>query len=255
MQLFDLIGRTAFITGASNGLGEQFARCLSRAGACVILVARREDRLSALANELKNAFSIEMDMSDKVSIQRGFDMIEQQGERIDICVNNAGIFKETPIFDPDKHNDFECVMQTNLMGVRHVTKAAANHMKNHKIHGSIINIGSINGDGLLTAGATSYNVSKAAVLHITKSLVPELSPYHIRINSISPGYFPSGMTKIDDWLLNEIPLGFAPDASDLDGALLYLASNRASRYVTGTCLTVDGGISVGSLQPTKSRIV
>jgi NAD(P)-dependent dehydrogenase (short-subunit alcohol dehydrogenase family) len=247
MKLFDLTGKTALVTGASSGLGMQFARCLSHAGARVIVVARRLDKLKTLPNELGNALSIGMDVSDKASVQQAFDMIEQHGEKIDICVNNAGIFKETPVFGADLQDDFERVMQTNVMGVWYIAKAAANHMKNHEIHGSIINIGSINGDRLMTTGGTSYNASKAAVLQITRSLVPELSSHHIRINSISPGYFPSGMTKIDDWLLNEIPLGFAPDSSDLDGTLLYLASNLASRYVTGACITIDGGISVRSV--------
>ena len=145
MQLFDLNGKTSLITGASSGLGEQFARCLSGAGARVILAARSIDKLNDLAAELHNARAIQMDVSDKQSVKSCFAELEKDSEKIDICVNNAGIFKATPVFEEDHQNDFESVMQTNVMGVWYVTKATANHMKNHGIHGSIINISSVNG--------------------------------------------------------------------------------------------------------------
>lgn len=143
--LFDLQGKTAIITGASSGLGEQFARSLSAAGARVILAARSIDKLNDLAAELHNARAIQMDVSDKQSVKSCFAELEKDSEKIDICVNNAGIFKATPVFEEDHQNDFESVMQTNVMGVWYVTKATANHMKNHGIHGSIINISSVNG--------------------------------------------------------------------------------------------------------------
>jgi NAD(P)-dependent dehydrogenase (short-subunit alcohol dehydrogenase family) len=253
MQLFDLTGKTALVTGASSGLGAQFARCLSQAGARVIVASRRLDKLKTLAAELDNALCVEMDVSDKASVQRGFDMIEQQGERIDICVNNVGIFKTTPIFEPDSNNDFERVVQTNVMGTWYVTKAAANHMKNHKIHGSIINISSVNGADHFQTKRAGYCASKAAVIQLTRTLADELSAEKIRINCIIPGLF---HTPATDYKLNTpalrktmeamIPLGFVPDPSDLDGTILYLASNKASRYMTGACITVDGGISVSS---------
>ena len=127
MQLFDLKDKTALITGASSGLGEKFARCLSCAGARVILAARRINKLKTLAAELNNARAIQMDVSDKQSVKSCFAELEQAGEKIDICVNNAGIFKATPVFEEDHQNDFESVMQTNVMGVWYVAKAAANH--------------------------------------------------------------------------------------------------------------------------------
>jgi NAD(P)-dependent dehydrogenase (short-subunit alcohol dehydrogenase family) len=252
MQLFDLKGKTALVTGASSGLGEQFSRCLSGAGARILLAARRVDKLNALAANLGNAKAIQMDVADKSSVLRAFHQLEEAGEKIDICINNAGIAKATSIFDLDEQNDFESIMQTNVMGVWYVTKATVKHMKQQDIHGSIINIGSINGNTLPAATGSSYNASKAAVMHMTKSLVGELSSYHIRINAISPGFFLTDMTKganaNENWvneIVKKIPLGFSPDLSDLDGAVLYLASNKASRYVTGSIITVDGGISWG----------
>jgi NAD(P)-dependent dehydrogenase (short-subunit alcohol dehydrogenase family) len=250
--LFDLHGKTAIITGASGGLGEQFARCLSSAGARVILAARRIDKLKTLAAELNNARAIQMDVADKQSVKSCFAELEQAGERIDICVNNAGIAILTPVFEEDDNDNFESIIQTNLMGVWYVTKAAANHMKSHGIHGSIISIGSVNGQNKLRDGLAAYASSKAAVIQLTKALVGELSPYNIRINCISPGLF---HTPLTDYKLNTseqkeamnkiIPLGFVATPQNLEGALLLLASNAHSSYMTGSCITVDGGVSWG----------
>jgi NAD(P)-dependent dehydrogenase (short-subunit alcohol dehydrogenase family) len=256
MNLLDLTGKTALITGASRGLGTQIARALSSAGARVVLTARRVDQLEALASELQNSLAIEMDVSNKESVYMAFEKLEKLGEKIDICVNNAGVALLTSIFDPDDQRDqkgyFERVMQTNVMGVWYVTKQVANHMKNHDIQGSIINIGSVNGDAIPAIVGASYNASKAAVMHMTKGLVGELSPHKIRINAISPGFFKTDMTKetfetYGDALVKKVPLYYEGNLSDIDGAILYLASNKASRYVTGSTITVDGGISWGGI--------
>lgn len=250
MDLLDLTGKTVLITGASGGLGENFARCLARAGARVIITASRFDKLKDIEKSIGNAFAIEMDVSDKSSVSRAFNYLEKKHERIDICINNAGIGKETPIFEDDPDNLFEQIIQTNLMGTWYVTKAAANHIKNRNIHGSIINIGSVNGNEFPCKGGASYNASKAAVMHMTKGLVGELSPYRIRINTISPGFFPTDMTRFANEAFVEtvkkmIPLGFIPDLNDINGLILYLALNNASRYVSGSCFTIDGGLCWG----------
>jgi NAD(P)-dependent dehydrogenase (short-subunit alcohol dehydrogenase family) len=252
MQLFDLKGKTVIITGASSGLGEQFARCLSGAGARVVLAARRVDKLNALASELDNAKILKMDVADKNSVQKCFSELDGSEEQIDICINNAGIFKATPVFEEDHLDDFESVMQTNVMGVWYVAKAAANHMKKRGTHGSIINISSVNGANYLQANRVGYCASKAAVIQMTKALVGELSPSKIRVNCIVPGPFHTAATdyKVSTPELREnleasIPLEFFAKPSDLDGVILYLASNQASRYVTGSIITVDGGISWG----------
>ena len=106
MQLFDLKGKTALITGASSGLGEQCARCLSTAGVRVILAARQVEKLNILTAEFNNARAIRMDVSDKQSVRSCFTELKQAGEKIDICVNNAGIFKATPVFEDDLESDF-----------------------------------------------------------------------------------------------------------------------------------------------------
>jgi NAD(P)-dependent dehydrogenase (short-subunit alcohol dehydrogenase family) len=240
MNLFDLSGKTALITGASGGLGERFARTLSQAGARVILAARRKDRLESITQSLKNALPLEMDVADPRSVRTAFQKLDQAKEKVDICINNAGIARTTPLFESDGARTW------------YVTHSVANHMKAHSIEGSIINIGSVNGELLPAPTGTGYSASKAAVIHFAKTTAVELAPYKIRVNTICPGFFITDMTKetrenFNDFLLNKIPIGFIGDPSDLDGAVLFLASNRASRYVTGSCITVDGGISWSKL--------
>ncbi len=252
IELFDLTGKTALITGASSGLGERFARVLASAGARVILLARDLDKLQSLSTELKNSRAYQMDISDKNSVHQVFSELESHKEKIYICINNAGLFKPTPVFDPDDDAHFESILQTNVAGTWYVTKAAANHMRQHNIAGSIINIGSINGANYLNPNRAAYCASKAAVIHLTKALVGELSPHSIRINCIVPGLFHTPATdyKINSdearhEMENNIPLHFIASPRDIDATILYLASNKASGYVTGSCLTIDGGISWG----------
>jgi NAD(P)-dependent dehydrogenase (short-subunit alcohol dehydrogenase family) len=249
-QLFNLDGKTALITGASSGLGAQAARALSRAGARVLLAARRIEKLEELALELGNAEIVPMDISCKRSVLAVFSDLEDSAESIDICVNAAGLAHRSPIFEEDSAGEFEQVMQTNVMGMWYVTKAIVNHMKKRGIHGSIINIGSANGDSIQREGYTAYAASKAAVIQLTKALVGELSPYRIRINCINPGLFYTPLTAPElssqealEGAGQQIPVGFVAVPPDLDGLILYLASNEASRYVTGSDMLVDGGLS------------
>ncbi len=149
MDIFDLHGKTALITGASSGLGARFAHVLAKAGARVILTARRLDKLETIANEIRrkgfDAVPIIMNVAQKKSVQKVISKLTTQGEKIDILVNNAGIAKFTPIFELDTQNNFESIMQTNVMGIWYVTQFMAMHMKDNSIKGSIINIASING--------------------------------------------------------------------------------------------------------------
>jgi NAD(P)-dependent dehydrogenase (short-subunit alcohol dehydrogenase family) len=250
MDLFNLSGKTALITGASSGLGVGFAKTLSNAGARVILAARRKDRLDALAQEIGNAVSVYLDISSEDSVRTAFAKLEKDGEKIDICVNNAATSRNTSVFKSDEEHRFENIMQTNVMGTWYVTKAVAAHMRERHIEGSIINIGSMMGDCNVARRLTAYCISKAAIQHMTKVLVGELSPAKIRINCIMPGLFPSELTdfmhqreNVLNAFIKMIPLQEMGKQSDLDGALLYFASNNASHYVTGTSLFVDGGAS------------
>lgn len=252
-MFFNVNGKTAIITGVSQGLGKQFAVILNKAGARVILASRDIDKLNAFSKELKNSKAIQMDVANLASVKAAFAALAEAGEKIDICINNAATGALTPIFEEDEQNNFESIIQTNLMGVWYVTKAVANHMKNHGIHGSIINIGSVNGDSFPYKELTAYATSKAAVIHMAKSLVTELSRHKIRINSIAPGLFHTPMTdhklgtdQQRQEFAEQIPMGFVATPKDLDGALLLLASNAHSSYITGVCITVDGGKSFGT---------
>lgn len=255
MDIFDLSNKIALVTGASSGLGWRFCQVLASAGAHIIAAARRTEKLDELVRSIKqtggSAESLELNVCNVEHVKKQILSIDHP---IDICINNAGIYKSTPIFEEDQQNLFEEVIQTNVMGVWYVTKAIAHHMKQHNIKGSIINIGSVNGANYLQANRAGYCASKAAVMQMTKALVGELSPHNIRINCIIPGPFHTLATeyKVKTETLRKelescIPLGFFANPSDLDGTILYLASNKASRYVTGSTITVDGGISWGGI--------
>jgi NAD(P)-dependent dehydrogenase (short-subunit alcohol dehydrogenase family) len=266
MNLFDLTGKTALITGASQGLGERFAHTLADAGAKVILAARKLDHLIRIARDIQEkggkAIPVKMDVSDQASVQGSIDGLATQGEVIDILVNNAGIGQSTPIFEADNQGHFEAMIQTNVMGVWYGTKAVANHMKSQGVQGSIVNIASVAGANRFREQTAGYSASKAAVIQMTKALVGELASANIRINCIAPGLVHTPMTDYRVGVPEErrtieqtIPLRFVADPKDLDGAILYLASNEASRYMTGACITIDGGASWGGFayDPKKSR--
>lgn len=244
----DLNGKTALVTGASSGLGAQFAKTLSAAGCRVILAARRVEKLEALSDEIGNALALEMDVSNKQSVKNGFKKLENLGEKIDICINNAGIAIMDSVFEDD--GSFEDIMQTNVMGVWYVTHEVAKHMKQHSISGSIINISSVCGSEWPTRNLIAYNASKSAVIQMSKSMVCELGALNIRINCILPGYF---LTRMTEGGLSDpenrrrcetlVPLHFVAEPEELGGLILYLASNNASRYVSGSSFAIDGGIS------------
>lgn len=266
MNLFDLQGKTALITGASKGIGSRCAYTLSEAGAKVILISRHMESLYSTLGKIENeggkAIPIQLDVTDEIAVNKCFEELSANGESIDILINNAGISLMTPIFKNENNQDghentkdyFADMMQTNVMGVWHMTKAAANHMKNKNIHGSIINIASVCGANRLRANLTGYCASKAAVIQMTKALVGELATANIRINCIAPGLFHTplnddrvGIPEVRKEIEKTIPLHFVADPDEIDGAILYLSSNKASRYVTGSCMTIDGGASWGGV--------
>jgi NAD(P)-dependent dehydrogenase (short-subunit alcohol dehydrogenase family) len=252
MDLFNLKGKTAIVTGASNGLGEQFARCLSEAGARVIMAARNFEKLETLAQEIKNTVPLQLDITDKNSLQRAFEHLEERAERIDICINAAGAYESTPVFEEDQQSSFEALFETNTFGTWAMIKKVATHMKRHDLAGSIINISSVNATDYLHPYRAGYCASKAAIIQMTKALVGELGDAGIRINCIVPGLF---HTPATDYKLQTeeqraeikrlIPLHFIAKPSDMNGTILYLASNKASSYLTGSVITIDGGISWG----------
>ncbi len=248
MSMFDVSGRVAVVTGASSGLGERFARLLHAAGAHVVVAARRADRLEQLANELGDRVTVvECDLAQDDQVERLTDCAVGVNGKVDILVNNAGYGKPMAAEDePIEH--FRYTMAVNVEGLYLLSQGIGRNMLEHR-QGSIINIASVLG---LVAAApvkeTSYCASKGAVVNLTRELGCHWGRKGVRVNAIAPGWFLSEMTEqemFDDpagraFIDKNTPLGRPGAVDELDGALLYLASD-ASSYVTGQILAVDGG--------------
>ncbi len=247
-ELFNLKGRVALVTGASSGLGQQFARALADNGAAVALVARRADRLAAFKAELEKsgarAAAIEADVTDRAAMLRAFDEAEQALGTVTILVNNAGVAHGGRATDMTEE-EWRRVLSTNLDAVFFWAQEAAKRMLAAKAQGTIVNVASVL--GLMAAkGSVAYATAKAGVVQVTKALAVELAFKGVRVNAIAPGWFVTEMN--DDYLMSEkgeaikreIPMGRFGSAGDLDGALLLLVSD-AGAYMTGATVVVDGG--------------
>jgi NAD(P)-dependent dehydrogenase (short-subunit alcohol dehydrogenase family) len=247
-EIFSLKGRVALVTGASSGLGVQFAKALADNGAAVALVARRADRIKALQAEIEGeggkAVAIEADVTDRAAMTRAFDATEKTLGTVTILVNNAGIAYGGRAVEMSAE-DWRRVLNVNLDAVFYWAQEAARRILAANAKGSIINIASVL--GLMVAkGGAAYATAKAGVVQVTKALAVELAFKGIRVNAIAPGWFVTEMN--DEYLMSEkgnhikreIPMGRFGDAGDLDGALLLLASN-AGAYITGATIVVDGG--------------
>lgn len=248
-QLFDLSGEVALVTGASSGLGERFAEVLAAHGASVVVAARRADRLASLVERITaaggKALAVELDVSDQSAIAGAFDAAETTFGTATILVNNAGVAGNKAVFDVSPE-DWRKVMSVNLDGVWFAAQEAARRMKDAGRQGNIINIASVLSFRAARTVA-AYAASKGAVLQLTRNLALEFARYDIRVNSIAPGYILTEINKdyfeSDDSapMIKRIPQRRIGDVSDLDGTLLLLASNKASGYMTGSTVVVDGG--------------
>jgi len=245
----DLRGKIALVTGASSGFGAHFAEVLARAGASVIIGARREEMLATTAEKIVAAGgqceTFSLDVTSPDSIEQSAGTIE----RADILINNAGIVRPAALLDHSV-DDWDAVMDTNTKGMFLMTQAAAKGMKTRS-SGSIINIASIL--GLRQANSlASYAVSKAAAIQLTKVSALELARFGIRVNALAPGYVSTDLNG-DFWespagtaMIQRIPQRRLGELRDLDGPLLLLASD-ASAYMNGSVVEVDGGHLVSTL--------
>lgn len=252
---FSLEGRVALVTGASSGFGRHFADVLSSAGARVILAARRLERVEAAAAEIcaagGEARGVAMDVTDAGSIAAALDTAQEQLGVATVVVNNAGITIPGPLLDLGDE-DWTRVVDTNLNGVAHVTRATARRMVNAGVGGSIINIASILALRVQSLLA-NYAAAKAGVVQFTRTAALELAPHNIRVNALCPGYFATEMIR--EWLATPdgqamaagIPQRRAGELQELNGPLLLLAS-EASSHMTGTEIVVDGGHVLAGLQ-------
>ena len=247
-DMFSLKGRVALVTGASSGLGVQFAKALADNGAAVALVARRADRLKSLKDEIEGkggrAVAIEADVTDHAAIARAFDAAEKAFGTVTILVNNAGIAHGGRAVEMPPE-EWRKVLSTNLDAVFFWAQEAARRLLAAKKQGAIVNIASVLGLAV-SKGAVAYAAAKAGVVQVTKALAVELAFKGVRVNAIAPGWFVTEMN--DDYLSSEagaaikreIPMGRFGNSGDLDGALLLLVSDAGS-YITGATVVVDGG--------------
>lgn len=248
---FSLAGRCALVTGASSGLGRHFALVLAQAGAKVALCARRTDRLEAVAAEIACAggavIAVPLDVTDPAAVSGAFDTAEAALGPIDILINNAGVARGT-WFTKLTEQSWREVLGVNLDGVFRVGREAAARMQARKAGGSIVNIASVLGLGVLKTVAP-YATSKAAVIQLTKAMALELARDNIRVNALAPGYVATELntdhlaSEAGQRMIARIPLGRVGRLDDLDGPLLLLVSD-AGRYMTGSVIVIDGGQSL-----------
>src|SRR5215213_3055919 len=244
-RIFDLDGRVAVVTGASSGLGERFVRVLLAAGASVVAVARRTDRLAALAAESDRVLAVPADMAVPEQVERIVPAVLERFGRLDVVVNNAGLGVPAPAVTEDL-DSFRYTLDVNLVGAFHLARLAARPMLEAG-SGSVINISSVL--GLVAAWPipdASYSASKAALVGLTRDLACQWAGKGVRVNALAPGFFPSeGTAEMSDeasarYLKTGCPMRRMGRPEELDGPLLFLASG-ASTYMTGQVLTVDGG--------------
>jgi 2-deoxy-D-gluconate 3-dehydrogenase len=250
-NLFDLAGRVAIVTGGNGGIGRGIALGFARAGAAVAIIGRNPEKNQRVLGELEAignpALALGLDLSNRAELKPGLERIEGELGPVDILVNNAGIVSLSGGVLEESAQDWDGVIETQLNAVFLLSKLAARSMSKRQA-GKIINIGSMYsyfGSGL----APSYSAAKGAIVQLTKSMAIELAPYNIQVNAIAPGWIETDMTAavretpMDDEIVARTPAGRWGKPEELAGTALFLAS-RASDYVTGTTVRVDGGYAI-----------
>jgi 3-oxoacyl-[acyl-carrier protein] reductase len=247
-DLFDVSREVVLVTGASQGLGRQFARVLAARGAAVALAARQTAKLEQLAADITGAggraVAVELDVTRADSVVAAIDSAERQLGGITVLVNNAGVTVEKAAVEQSEA-DWDKVLDANLKGAFITATEVARRMIARRQGGTIINIASVLGIGVI-GHVAPYSASKAALIQLTKSFALEWASKGIRVNALAPGYIDTDFnhafwsTPPGERLVKRIPQRRLGAESDLDGAIVFMASS-ASRYMTGSVVTVDGG--------------
>lgn len=253
-DLFDLSGQVALVTGGNGGIGRSLALGFAQAGASVAIIGRNEEKNLQVLGELQKignpsaAFCV--DLAQRDHLAQAVDDIERQLGPVGILVNNAGVVSLSGGILQELEDDWDSVIETQLNAVFLMSKIVASRMKDRNA-GKIINIGSMYsyfGSGV----APSYSAAKGAIVQLTKSMAIELAACNIQVNAIAPGWFVTDMTapvrspemkEMNDEIMARTPAGRWGEPDELVGTAIYLAS-KASDFVTGTMIPVDGGYSV-----------
>lgn len=248
---FSLTGQVALVTGASSGLGRAFAGMLADAGAAVVLGARRRDRCAEAAAEIgAQATAVALDVTDPESIEAALDAAEAAFGPVTILVNNAGIVVDRALEDTTPE-DWTSVIDTNLTGCWLTAQATAKRMIARGAGGRIVNVSSVLGE-MATGRVHGYAASKAGINQLTRTMAMDLARHGIAVNAIAPGYIETDLNRgflageTGQRIRGRVPQRRFGTAADLEGALLLLTS-PAGGYMTGTVVTVDGGLALSGL--------
>lgn len=257
-NFFDLTGKVAMVTGTSRGLGQYMARALARAGADLIITSRKVEDLASFQAEIeglgRKAFPVALDVRNFDSIQAAVAAGLAHYGKIDILVNNAGLNVRKPAVEIS-WDEWNTVLETNLRGTFFVAQAVARDCMIPSGYGRIINIGSVT-SVFGYAGLTPYCASRGGVKQMTMSLADDWGKNGITVNCLAPGWFKTAQNSVLyenkewlDYIIDRIPMRRPGAPADLDGAVVFLASD-ASGYFTGQTMLVDGGISTGATRAT-----
>ena len=253
VELFDLSEKVAIVTGASRGLGQYFSRALAKSGADLVITSRDLSRLTEFKQEIESlgrkALPVQLDVLSQSDIDNMVRMAINEYGKIDILVNNAGLNIRRPSTDVSQE-DWDTVLNTNLKGSFFCAQAAAKEMIKRK-HGRIINVGSCT-CVFGMEGIAPYTASRGAILSMTRSLAAEWGKFGITVNVLAPGWFKTAQNAVlyenkewVDYITERIPLNRPGQPHDLDGTVIFLASD-ASEYITGQIILVDGGFTTGA---------